>query len=353
MIHFIPGSQLWQLITLLSFVGEYPHRSRQLLGNKNAYKILINSLTRPQTICNPQTGATMTCRLLSVSGKWPNKTVRLYKGALPILEWIEPGMMDYYLRSFRNHRFSGDQSHVERNHRIAEVAAMCMRSGIERLSEDEMSKTSFTRLVGALFASGTGYSVYNTRDATMKWSGKGEFKARDTLKDLSNMNSKISAINSAILFGQSETVALNTITESDKSRKQEFRFDAIYRNIYFIPLSEDGMRQLRFLTVPNWNEKILDLLFEPEDRSYNRGLFEYDAVVDGEYVYSYLDGDIARLIRLHQTLDVDPKDVVVLCFPHQIAFLRGYLGRRVEIRVIDMDTVEEELGPERRNLFER
>ena len=70
------------------------------------------------------------------------------------------------------------------------------------------------------------------------------------------MNSKISAINSAILFGQSETVALNTITESDKSRKQEFRFDAIYRNIYFIPLSEDGMRQLRFLTVPNWNEKI-------------------------------------------------------------------------------------------------
>ena len=64
----------------------------KLLGNKNAYKILINSLTRPQTICNPQTGATMTCRLLSVSGKWPNKTVRLYKGALPILEWIEPGM---------------------------------------------------------------------------------------------------------------------------------------------------------------------------------------------------------------------------------------------------------------------
>lgn len=384
MIHFIPGSQLWQLITLLSFVGEYPHRSRQLLGNKNAYKILINSLTRPQTICNPQTGATMTCRLLSVSGKWPNKTVRLYKGALPILEWIEPGMMDYYLRSFRNHRFSGDQSHVERNHRIAEVAAMCMRSGIEvrpfmlpelqneaflhiipseavmylsrdlkRLSEDEMSKTSFTRLVGALFASGTGYSVYNTRDATMKWSGKGEFKARDSLKDLANMNSKISAINSAILFGQSETVALNTITESDKSRKQEFRFDAIYRNIYFIPLSEDGMRQLRFLTVPNWNEKILDLLFEPEDRSYNRGLFEYDAVVDGEYVYSYLDGDIARLIRLHQTLDVDPKEVVVLCFPYQIAFLREYLGQRVEIRVIDMDTVEEELGPERRNLFER
>ena len=384
MIHFIPGSQLWQLITLLSFVGEYPHRSRQLLGNKNAYKILINSLTRPQTICNPQTGATMTCRLLSVSGKWPNKTVRLYKGALPILEWIEPGMMDYYLRSFRNHQFSGDQSHVERNHRIAEVAAMCMRSGIEvrpfmlpelqneaflhiipseavmylsrdlkRLSEDEMSKTSFTRLVGALFASGTGYSVYNTRDATMKWSGKGEFKARDTLKDLSNMNSEISIVNSAILLGQSGTVALNTIVESDKSQKQEFRFDSVYDHIYFIPLNEDGIRQLRLLTVPDWKEKILNLLFDPEERSYNRGRFEYDAIVDDVYIYSYLDADIARLMRLHETLSAQKRDVVVLCFAYQVAFLREYFGPLVELKVIDFDTVEDELGPERRNLFER
>ena len=70
-------------------------------------------------------------------------------------------------------------------------------------------------------------------------------------------------------------------------------------------------------------------------------------------IFTKLYGDIARLIRLHQTLDVDPKEVVVLCFPYQIAFLREYLGQRVEIRVIDMDTVEDELGPERRNLFER
>lgn len=69
MIHFIPGSQLWQLITLLSFVGEYPHRSRQLLGNKNAYKILINSLTRPQTICNPQTGMAVASRLEAMKAR--------------------------------------------------------------------------------------------------------------------------------------------------------------------------------------------------------------------------------------------------------------------------------------------
>ena len=118
-------------------------------------------------------------------------------------------------------------------------------------------------------------------------------------------------------------------------------------------MNEDGMRQLSFITVPDWKEKILGLLFEPEDRSYNRGLFEYDAVVDDVYIYSYLDGDIARLIRLSEALDVKERDVVVLCFPYQVAFLREYLGQRVEIKVIYMNTVEEGLGPERRNLFER
>ena len=383
MVQFIPGSQVWQLITLLSIVGEYPLGSRHLLGNKAVFKNLVHKLNRPQTFCNIETGDTMTCRLLSVSGDDRNRNIRLCKVALPILEWISPECQSYHLNSFRKHNFSSSVSHRERNHRIGEAVTMCMRAGIEarpfllpelqneafvrvipseavmypskdlkRLSEDEMSKTSFTRMVGALFACGTCYAMYNTRSATMKWSGKGEFKARDSLRDLSNMNAEISIVNSAILIGQSGTVALNTILESDKSQKQEFRFDSVYDHIYFIPLNEDGIRQLRFLTVPDWKEKILNMLFDPEERSYNRGRFEYDAIVDDVYIYSYLDADIARLMRLHETLSALKRDVVVLCFAYQVSFLREYFGPMVELKVIDFDTVEDELGPDRRNLLE-
>ena len=383
MVQFIPGSQAWQLITLLSIVGEYPLGSRHLLGNKAVFKNLVHKLNRPQTFCNIETGDTMTCRLLSVSGDDRNRNIRLCKVALPILDWISPECQSYHLNSFRKHNFSSSVSHRERNHRIGEAVTMCMRAGIEarpfllpelqneafvrvipseavmypskdlkRLSEDEMSKTSFTRMVGALFACGTCYAMYNTRSATMKWSGKGEFKARDSLRDLSNMNAEISIVNSAILIGQSGTVALNTILESDKSQKQEFRFDSVYDHIYFIPLNEDGIRQLRFLTVPDWKEKILNMLFAPEERSYNRGRFEYDAIVDDVYIYSYLDADIARLMRLHETLSALKRDVVVLCFAYQVSFLREYFGPMVELKVIDFDTVEDELGPDRRNLFE-
>lgn len=383
MVQFIPGSQAWQLITLLSIVGEYPLGSRHLLGNKAVFKNLVHKLNRPQTFCNIETGDTMTCRLLSVSCDDRNRNIRLCKVALPILDWISPECQSYHLNSFRKHNFSSSVSHRERNHRIGEAVTMCMRAGIEarpfllpelqneafvrvipseavmypskdlkRLSEDEMSKTSFTRMVGALFACGTCYAMYNTRSATMKWSGKGEFKARDSLRDLSNMNAEISIVNSAILIGQSGTVALNTILESDKSQKQEFRFDSVYDHIYFIPLNEDGIRQLRFLTVPDWKEKILNMLFDPEERSYNRGRFEYDAIVDDVYIYSYLDADIARLMRLHETLSALKRDVVVLCFAYQVSFLREYFGPMVELKVIDFDTVEDELGPDRRNLFE-
>ena len=383
MVQFIPGSQVWQLLTLLSIVGEYPLGSRHLLGNKAVFKNLVHKLNRPQTFCNIETGDTMTCRLLSVSGDDRNRNIRLCKVALPILDWISPECQSYHLNSFRKHNFSSSVSHRERNHRIGEAVTMCMRAGIEarpfllpelqneafvrvipseavmypskdlkRLSEDEMSKTSFTRMVGALFACGTCYAMYNTRSATMKWSGKGEFKARDSLRDLSNMNAEISIVNSAILIGQSGTVALNTILESDKSQKQEFRFDSVYDHIYFIPLNEDGIRQLRILTVPDWKEKILNMLFDPEERSYNRGRFEYDAIVDDVYIYSYLDADIARLMRLHETLSALKRDVVVLCFAYQVSFLREYFGPMVELKVIDFDTVEDELGPDRRNLFE-
>ncbi len=56
MVHFRPGSQVWQLITLLSFVGEFPFKSLSLLGSERVYKALISRLTTLQTIRNFNSG---------------------------------------------------------------------------------------------------------------------------------------------------------------------------------------------------------------------------------------------------------------------------------------------------------
>ena len=370
MIHIRPGSQTQTLIMLLSTVGEFPTRSLHLLGNERVYKALVHRLTSPETFRNSMTSEEMTVRLLTVTGKASGKTVRLYKAALPILEWI--GGKDYYLSSFWNHKFPGDAAHKERNHRVAEAVAMCMRAGvayrpyllptlqnreirsvipkypalylakdIKRVGEEEINKTMFTRLTGALYTDGSCYAVYNTRNAVMKWHGKGEFKAMQNLVDISRLNAGISRVDSAVLFGESEKIALDTLLLSDK---MDFRFDSVYRHVHFIPLNEFGIRLLSLMLIPDWNAQLLDLLFDPEARSYNKGVFEYDAFVDGVYVLSHLDGDIARLIRFRDSVYNRAGRFEVLCYPDQVLFLREYLGPNVSIKTIGIDSVEAELG---------
>lgn len=378
-----PGSQVHRLITVLGLVGEYPVCSLKLLGNDRVMKALVRKLTSVQELRHPDTDERITTKLLQVSGKGNAKSIRFYKGALPILGWIHPGAYGYYMDSFWNHRFPGDAAHRDRNRRVAEAVAMCMGAGIEprpyrlpklqnrellrvtpaapsfylakdikKINVAEQNKTIFTRTVGALFSEERCYAVYNTRSAAMKWSGMGEFKALHSLIEVARMNAGLQEIDSAILFGESERVALQTLLESDKSRRLEFRFDGIYRHVHFVPMNAEGIRRLRMLGLPDWKEKLLDLLFEPDSRSYGKGFMEYDACIGGVYIYSHLDGDLARLIRFREAMDPQTERFEVLCFPDQAPLLREYLTPHALLKTIDMNLVEAELGSDWRNIIE-
>ena len=113
-------------------------------------------------------------------------------------------------------------------------------------------------------------------------------------------------------------------------------------------MNEYGIRQLRIMLISEWKEKLLDLLFEPNVRTYNRGLFEYDAMIDGVYVFSHLDSDLARLGRFKEAVINQRGAFEVLGYPHQRDFLMEYLGGDVTIKIIELEAVEAELGIERR-----
>ena len=91
-------------------------------------------------------------------------------------------------------------------------------------------------------------------------------------------------------------------------------------------------------------ETLLSALFPPELRPGGPGVMEYDAQREGTFIFSHLDGDIARLVRLRQALEHTEVPFEVLCFPWQTAFLHGYLGGRAALREIAMDALEEALG---------
>ena len=150
-------------------------------------------------------------------------------------------------------------------------------------------------------------------------------------------------VDSAILFGESGDVALKTLLASEESKRLEFRFDGIYRHIYFIAMNELGIRQTKMLMLPDWKRNMQEALFDEESLAFDRGIFEYDAFVDGVYVFSHLDSDLARLIRFKEAVTGGDGRYEVVCYPHQLGFLREYLGDRVGYKTIGMELLEAEM----------
>ncbi|MDR1703499.1 MAG: hypothetical protein LBS19_02270 [Clostridiales bacterium] len=332
---------------------------------------LVHKLETVQDLRFERSRDVYSVKLVEVNGTRAKRNIRLYKKGLPVLDGLYPGLLDHYLTAFKGHDLSNDQFHIRRNHMVAEVLALCMSADIEmrpyilpklqkdcisvtvpetpsfyiaryikKISPEELNKTAFTRVVGAIFWPGGVYAAYNTRNAAMKWSGHGEIKTLAGLQELERMNAGSNMTPSALLFGYSADVALKTVLESDKNRRLELRFDHVYRNIHYIPLNKEGVRFLKILVSPDWNEKLLGALFEERQRSYNRGTMEYDAIVDGRIILSHLDGNIARLVRFREAMQFQTKPADVLCFPFQTEFLKAYLGGLAGLRELSMESVE-------------
>ena len=369
------GSQVHKLLQLLSITGEFPASALKLIGNERTLKILVRRLTSVQDFRLYDNPELIRTKLITVSGKRNARTIRFAKGALSILSLIEPNASGYYLKTFGKRRFSSDTMHMNRNHRVSEVIAMLFASGIQakpyalpRLSlteknqrilsspsfyiardlkqtgNEELNKTCFTRFIGALFYPGGCYAVYNTRNAVMKWSASGERKITGLLTDIARMNSELKTVDSALLFGSDENTALQTVLESDKSKRQYGRMDRVYNKIHFIPLDSDGVRVLNILTLPDWNEKLLESLFDAAQRPKTYSHIECDAIVDGKLVFSHLDCDLARLIRFHDALFDYHDPTEVLCYPWQEEFLSEYLGPHTKLIPIKMKELECALG---------
>ena len=376
MITVRPGSHVYRLLLFLAATGEYPAHSLRLLGSERSYESLVHRLEDVQSFRTGDGTDLGSYKLLNVSGRRDRRTIRLFKNALPLLNALHPAALNCYLSNTGGHRFSGSDAHVQRNHRVAESMAICLGAGVEvrsymlpplqkrdilktvpaspsfyvarelkRLDQAaELNKTIFTRLTGALFAPGVCYAVYNTRGAAMKWSGMGEFKTAQHLTEVARMNAGLGRVERALLLGERMEVALQTLMESDTSKRMELRFDRIYPHIHFIPMDEQGIRLLKILTLPDWHEQMLSAVFPAELRVPGPGVIEYDALREGTFILSHLDGDIARLVRLRQALECSDTPFEVLCFPWQADFLHQYLGGRVRLREIAMDALEDALG---------
>ena len=376
MIYIRDGTHVYLLLMLLACVGEYPMQSVYLLGNNRVWKRRIKELQEIQDFCLPDDGKLVRFQMLTVSGQGKNKTMRLHKSALPILKKLEPGAFDYYMKRFENHHFSGAVTHVTRNHRLAETAAMCMASGLDVLPwkvpdphnrnvrhqrvddpclylsrdlkdfyEDEMKKTEFTRLAGAIVYPHNVYAVYNTRDEAMLWRGRGEEKAQILLSSIFRRGGLREEVKSAVLFGGDFRAAAKTLHNAFSRRHLKERLDKIYENLYFIPMNESGMKMLEILTQDDWWIRLREALFGRIGTWGGERGIECDANIEGTFHYCHLDGDLCSLIRFRSSLRKRPEAQFVLyCYREQVPYIREFLGDywgrdNLKIRVIKLDVI--------------
>ena len=374
MITIRPGSHVHTLLTVLSFVGEYPVTALRLLGSVRSYKDLIYKLSMPQEFRFPDKEKHFTCRLLTVSGKGKRKTIRLHKSALPLLKYWDEDACETYMAEYDGHTFSGNARHVERNHLVAEVAIMCMKAGIQanpldtpdvmdedirtlqmkepyfyfsrelkRVNDYELNKIRFTRIAGAIAYSGGAYAVYNHREGMQKWMGEGERKIRLHLQEVF-FPMKVFEFplrEAAVMFGKDYSVALDMLREMKATKKMDNGLFSVYKNIFFVPQNEFGVKLLRVLTTPDWKERILEWAFDDDDRSYDRGIFTYDAYIDGVFEFSFLDGDLARLFRFREAILDREGEYRIICYPEQVPFLKEYFGDMVELESVKMDEIRD------------
>lgn len=380
MITIRRGSRVYELLSILAYVGEFPMRSIHLLGNASSWNKLILRLSQKQDFRFPESDEVISCRLLTISGSGRLRSVRIYKAALPILHKAIPDAYDYYMDRYGNAHHTGKEMEIDRAHRVAETVAMCALSKIRTsqyelpplqtvgrkmvvppcpsfyisrelkyADEDGGNRTKFSRLTGAVFYPGGCYAAYNSRDALMKWNGQGEMKTRLYLTQLARMNADLPEVDSAILLGSDYDLALRTLNSLDSITRADLRFDRIFSHIHYIPMDAFGTRLLKILTTPDWNEKLMRSLFDDEDRSFNRGSFEYDAVEEGKYILSFMDSDIVRLTRFRSAIAGKNYSLEVLCFLEQVKFLRSILGNQAKLRVVDIHLVEDVMMDDRSN----
>ena len=353
------NTAVWNLLRIIALCGEYPVYSIGILGNRREYRKRICEMQDEQTYKNPDTHQRLTVKALTISSFGRTKTVRLLKGATELLKWI--GYYQPYAERFLTVRFHGSEEHLDRNHRVAETAALFLRAGIpvewscdadmkqketavmylphifKTQAADPDPKTQYTRITGAFATPESCFSVYNTRDRAMVWTGKGELKSMLLLTERFGREP-----DGAILLGKDYETGMRAALNPD-SAESRTPFCQMYRQLFFIPLDENGARLLRIVMQESASERILDMMFDPASRSYGSGTFNYHAKINDVYVYSFLDSDLRGLIDFRNGIHPGDRHEI-LCYDFQTDFIKQFFRETgIRITVIPFEAVNDNL----------
>jgi len=309
------------------------------------------------------------CRLFSVVGDGKKKRIRIHSSAFKVLEWIN--MYEYYYSNFVLKRFPSNNEIIARKFSEAEATAVLFKAGCEirpyiipKLQNEKrlqrkltgavlyaslQVKTFKTYLINTIIRGSKitnlfitydeAYAVYNLRNEPLEKAMKSELKTKLFISNLLDLNYKISKKDNAIFIGKNYSVALKTLRNFEKKSKRALRLDDVFLNVFFIPYTDFGVKLASLFRVKNYRTEILRLIFRDDFTKEDESMTTYSIYKNGRYYFSFLDSNVAKLMRFKDFMSREIENYFVVCYEEQESFVREYMGERAKIMKVKIDEI--------------
>lgn len=335
-------THFYRLLELIGVSGEVSQTSLEILCAGYAKKLLCTVRKKIKIRFEGE----VIGDLKVLTGKGQGNSIRLFKDAVYLLDYINKGMAKHYLEATQGHIFKTELKTLRR-HKIAETYAMAKMAGIEinpfikpellatqstqnisgttKLFYDsrEIKKVSkentvgYTRLTGLILAKGNIYVTFTANKQLTDWNITNENKMRGYVNRivLNNCSSEIYCnenthmkINNLIIFGKSTQIMSEMLFGKNSKKFTYLGEGDVYKNRFYIPLNKTGILLLKLITENNFEKKIAQMLLNA-----NKDFIKLEKHIcvaknsKGQYIYSAISNNISGLKTIKSVAETEYK----------------------------------------------
>lgn len=273
--------------------------------------------------------------------KGDNNKYRQYKLSSIIEMFAYKNLFPYYIDDFINfeHKIEFKPIDIKTEIKNRSKNNNCFLSirEIRDLDEYNLRKITATRSQGVAVSQQKAYLIYNHNHRKMRSHGDFEDKFH-IYNELLFPDKQINAIH----FGKSFKPAYDTLFKTSIAQRENFIMSkSIFLNHYFVPLTENGAKQLQVYFIPNFQQEIENniILQSEKDRAIN---LPYNGEAEnGEPIYLGFECNISEIERVIYSMETFKKDshIKIYCFKHQVGFYQKIFGDKATIYSLEVDEV--------------
>lgn len=208
---------------------------------------------------------------------------------------------------------------------------------IRDIDDANLKNLTSARAVGLMNLGQKDFVIYNHNKKKMR--SYGDFEERYSFF-VENLLEK--PIENSICFMRSYSPLINSLINTEPINESTYILNKkVYANQYCVPLTYQGLQQLKLFEIKNFRERVRNKLLSKNE--INRAhMTIYDGISEaGNLIFLGFEcnfNEIETIMNNMHTIHID-KNIQIFCFPHQAILYEELFGNRADINIIDMNTI--------------